>query len=294
LELLVCVDMVQRESHRHADWLIPGTHWLERDELVDPIFGTLTELPFVQFTPKALSPPPTVREEWMFYEDLGAAMGLAGFGTVDPTAFEVRWRDVVDGGGRTSWAEVKASPHGILLGDREFGHGRQMINTPGHQIRLAPARFLDEVRRQLSAGSDAAIDRDVPYYLGNRRRPASMNSHLNDLPSIRRMVDSNCVEVHEDDAAELGLQAGDRARVSSASASIVLDVVISTNPRPGTVVIEHGWGSRVFDPLNGGAPDVLGVNRNVLTPVAQEDPLSFMSGFNDTRVAVERVDQRDG
>jgi formate dehydrogenase len=59
------------------------------------------------------------------------------------------------------------------------------------------------------------------------------------------------------------------------------------------VVIEHGWGSRVFDPVSGGAPDVLGVNRNVLTPATHEDPLSFMSGFNDTRVAVERVVHRD-
>lgn len=31
LDLLVAIDLVQRESHRHADWLIPGPHWLERD-----------------------------------------------------------------------------------------------------------------------------------------------------------------------------------------------------------------------------------------------------------------------
>lgn len=289
LDLLVCVDMVQRESHRHADWLIPGTHWLERDELVDPIFGTLMELPFVQFTPKALAPPATVREEWTFYEDLGAAMGLPGFGTPDAADFETRWREAVDTGGRTTWAEVKANPHGILLGDREFGNARAMVNTAGHQIRLAPTRFLDEARRQLSAGADTAVDRRFPYYLGNRRRPGSMNSHLNDLPSIRRLLDSNCVEVHEDDAAALGLQSGDRARISSPTASIELGVVVSTNPRPGTVVIEHGWGSRVFDPVSGETPDVLGVNRNVLTPAKHEDPLSFMSGFNDTRVAVERI-----
>ena len=31
LELLVAVDLVQRDSHRHAHWLIPGTHFLERE-----------------------------------------------------------------------------------------------------------------------------------------------------------------------------------------------------------------------------------------------------------------------
>ena len=33
LELLVAIDLVQRESHRHAHWLLPAAHWLERDDL---------------------------------------------------------------------------------------------------------------------------------------------------------------------------------------------------------------------------------------------------------------------
>jgi len=33
LELLVSIDMFQRESRRHAYWLIPGLHFFERDEV---------------------------------------------------------------------------------------------------------------------------------------------------------------------------------------------------------------------------------------------------------------------
>src|SRR5689334_5932196 len=34
LDLLVAIDLVQRESHRHAHWLLPAAHWLERDDLL--------------------------------------------------------------------------------------------------------------------------------------------------------------------------------------------------------------------------------------------------------------------
>lgn len=75
LELLVAVDLVQRESHRSAHWLIPGTHWLERAEIA-PLQSVTQELPFVQFAQRAVSPPPGVVPEWRFYEMLGSRLGL--------------------------------------------------------------------------------------------------------------------------------------------------------------------------------------------------------------------------
>ena len=56
LDLLVAVDLVQRESHRHAHWLIPGTHWLERSES-HPILCGFQDQPFAQFWPAAVELP---------------------------------------------------------------------------------------------------------------------------------------------------------------------------------------------------------------------------------------------
>ncbi|MDT5155266.1 MAG: hypothetical protein QOI01_6999 [Mycobacterium sp.] len=48
LDLLVAVDFVQRESHRHAHWLLPAVHWLERNDL--PAFtSSMHDEPFVQY-----------------------------------------------------------------------------------------------------------------------------------------------------------------------------------------------------------------------------------------------------
>ena len=79
LDLLVAVDLVQRESHRHAHWLIPGTHWLEREEL-SPLLANVQERPFVQYAQRAVSPPDGVMEEWEFFTELALAMGRNLFG----------------------------------------------------------------------------------------------------------------------------------------------------------------------------------------------------------------------
>ena len=79
LELLVAVDLVQRESHRHAHWLIPGTHWLEREDLL-AVTGQLEDRPFAQLARKCVEPPPGVREEWEFFLELGLAMRVPMFG----------------------------------------------------------------------------------------------------------------------------------------------------------------------------------------------------------------------
>jgi formate dehydrogenase len=288
LELLVAIDLVQRESHRHADWLIPGTHWLERGELA-PYAAVTQELPYAQYSAQALEPPPNVKPEWQFYEGLGRAMGLPKFGPDDrPFDPERAWQQVVDRGGRATWEELLARPHGIMLGDKEFGFARSVVNTPDHRIQLAPERFLSEARRQLARAITTA-PRDRPFQLGNRRRLSSMNSFLNDLPGTRRLLSSNQLEINKDDAGALGLKDGDRARVRSLTGAIELDVAVTDSPRPGVVVVEHGWGSRVFDPSGEALPDRQGANRNLLTRLDEQDPLSQMSAFNETWVAVEPV-----
>ena len=90
-------------------------------------------------------------------------------------------------------------------------------------------------------------------------------------------------------AGALGLKDGDRARVRSLTGAIELDVAVTDSPRAGIVVVEHGWGSRPFDPSGEALPDRQGANRNLLTGLDEEDPLSQMSAFNETWVAVEPV-----
>jgi hypothetical protein len=171
---LVAIDFVQRESHRHAHWLLPAVHWLERDDLL-AFTSNMHDEPYLQYGAKAVEPPPGTRQEWRIFVDLAIAMrkplfgakGLNGFiGATRRAAqltrrpgleFSPHWIDrlvVATGrrfnGRRIRWRDVMAHPHGWVLGPREFGHFREALRTPDTKVRIAPPEFLARARELLA------------------------------------------------------------------------------------------------------------------------------------------------
>ena len=309
LDLLVAVDLVQRESHRHAHWLIPGSHWLERAE-AHPILVGFHDAPFAQFYPAAVEPPAGMREEWEFFTDLALALRRNLFGkpgvnrivratralarrTGRPgIAFHPDWvaRLVMAVGRRVSWKDVVAHPHGLVYGERRFGDLAKALRTPGKKIDLADGDLL-AAADWLLATPPVVAPAAFPFHLNNRRRNSGMNSWLNDLPSLTDRHPSNRVEVHPDDAARLGIGDGDLVEVSSPVGRIELAALVTDAVRPGSVCVDHGFGSRVFDPTGGDPPAGVGANRNLLIDNKAVDPLSGTAAFNDRFVAV-RIAQR--
>ena len=311
LDLLVAVDLVQRESHRHAHWLLPAVHWLERNDL--PAFtSSMHDEPFVQYGVKAVEPPPGAREEWRIWVDLAIAMrkplfrakGLNGFITGTRRlakltrrpglAFNPHWIDRLliatsqkVNGRKLKWRDVVANPHGMVLGPREFGHFKEALRTDDKLVHAAPPEFLARTRELLSTAVPVAPE-GYPFQLGNRRNRHSMNSWLNELPGLHPSGKRNEVLINPADAAALGIADGDRVRVFSPVGAIELDAALSDRLRAGLVVVDHGWGSRIFDPRGGTEPQSFGVNRNLL--VGDDiDPLSQTSTLSSTFVGVERV-----
>jgi formate dehydrogenase len=312
LDLLVAIDFVQRESHRHAHWLLPAVHWLERDDLL-AFTSNMHDEPYLHYGVKAVDPPPGARQEWRIFTDLALAMGLPLFGarglngfikatraaarlTRRPALeFGPHWIDrllVATGrkfnGRRITWRDVRAHRHGWVLGPREFGHFRQALRTEDKKVHAAPPEFVARAR-ELLAGPHPEPPADYPFQLANRRHRHSMNSWLNDLPGLHPAGKGNDVVIHPKDAAALGISDGDLVRVSSPVGAIELSATVSEMPREGVVIVDHGWGSRVFDPRGGDTAMVYGVNRNLLVGAEPLDPLSQTPALSSQYVAVERV-----
>ncbi len=312
LDLLVVLDLVQRESHRHAHWLLPAQHWLERADLL-AFTSNMHDEPFVQYGTRAVEPPPETRPEWQIFVDLALAMrrplfGARGFnGFIKASrklaavtgrpglAFGPHWLDRLIvrmsrkfNGRRLTWRDLMAHPHGMVLGPREFGHFKGALRTDDKLVHAAPPEFVARARELLSEPNSVAPE-GYPFQLGNRRNRHSMNSWLNELPGLHRSGKRNDVLINAEDAAALGISEGDRVRVFSPVGELELAAALSDRPRRGLVVVDHGWGSRVFDPRGGAHPQSFGVNRNLLVDGATVDPLSQTSALGDCYVALQKV-----
>lgn len=316
LDLLVAIDFVQRESHRHAHWLLPAAHWLERNDLL-AFTSNMHDEPYLQYGAKAVEPPPGVRQEWRIFTDLAIAMrrplfrakGLNGFIKATRAAarmarkpaleFGPHWIDrlVVAtsrkiNGRKIKWRDVISHPHGWVLGPREFGHFRDALRTGDKKVHAAPPEFVARAR-ELLADPLPAAPVGYPFQLANRRHRHSMNSWLNELPGLHPAGKGNDVIIHPKDAADLGVSDGDLVRVFSPVGAVELTAVVDDRPREGVVIIDHGWGSRVFDPRGDSNPISYGVNRNLLVEGAPVDPLSQTSALSSQYVGVELISSGD-
>jgi formate dehydrogenase len=121
-----------------------------------------------------------------------------------------------------------------------------------------------------------------------------MNTWLSDLPGIRAKKKFNEAAIHPADADRLGVSTGDLVRVTSPVGSIELPASVTDGVRRGVVVVEQGWGSRVFDPRGTAEPVSFGVNRNALVDTQELDPLSQMPSLNSQCVTIERIETAPG
>jgi len=78
-------------------------------------------------------------------------------------------------------------------------------------------------------------------------------------------------------------------KVFSPVGAIELVASVSERPRQGVVIIDHGWGSRIFDPRGGLQPESYGANRNLLIDGGPADPLSQTAALSSSYVGVEPV-----
>ncbi|MGV0607258.1 molybdopterin-containing oxidoreductase family protein [Mycolicibacterium sp. XJ1904] len=312
LDLLVAIDFVQRESHRHAHWLLPAAHWLERNDLL-AFTSNMHDEPYLQYGAKVVEPPPGVRQEWRIFTDLAIAMGrplfgakgLNGFIKATRAAARVMRRPALEfgphwidrlvvatsrkiNGRKIKWRDVISHPHGWVLGPREFGHFREALRTHDKKVHAAPPEFVARAR-ELLADPLPAAPVGYPFQLANRRHRHSMNSWLNELPGLHPAGKGNDVIIHPKDAVDIGVSDGDLVRVFSPVGEVELTAVVDDRPRQGVIIIDHGWGSRVFDPRGHNAPISYGANRNLLVEGAPVDPLSQTAALSSQYVGVELV-----
>ncbi len=182
-------------------------------------------------------------------------------------------------------AALEAAPHGIDLGPLE-PRLPDALRTPSGTIELAPEPLVADVERLRAA---LERPRNGGLVLVGRRHLRSNNSWMHNVEMLVRGPERCTLHVHPDDAARLGLEDGEPARVSGRTGAISLPVEVTDGVMPGVVSIPHGWGHDADGARLSVAAGHAGANSNALADDELVDAVSGNAVLNGIPVEVAPV-----
>ena len=295
LDLLVSIDLYVNETGRHADYVLPATTFLERED-VPVAFTPFFVKPFIQHTEAVVAPRGEAREEWQIVDALSRELsvvpasvaplrwlGRAGLRISPSRLLDLMLRS---GPRRLSVGRIKRAAHGLLLGEHhETGVLRGRLRTPSKRLRLAPPEIVREAEA-LTAEPATEGGGALPLRLIGLRELRSHNSWMHNSEKLMRGRDGQRLRIHPADASARAVEDGATVTLRSKSGAVDVPAQVTDEMTPGVVALPHGWGHR------GGwqrANDAGGVNVNLLASAAPEDleALAGMSRLNGIPVEVE-------
>jgi anaerobic selenocysteine-containing dehydrogenase len=303
LDLFVSLDLYVTETNRHADYVLPATTFLEREDLPIAFLGLYTT-PFVQWTEPVVSPRGEARDEWEVVRALGDALGVSPLPTPQLRRLGRRLgklvtpRRLVDlllrTGPEGDWLglrrrglsvrRLRGAPHGVVVSEHiPTGVLRRKVRHPSGKVRLDPPEIRAEVDRlAASDGHDPAF----PLRLIGLRELRSHNSWMHNAPLLMRGGRTHAARVSPADAERTGLTDGDSARIVSPSGAAEVTVKVTDEMTEGTVALPHGWGHYGGWQVANAAG---GINSNVLASSRAEDlePLAGMAFLNGIPIRLE-------
>jgi anaerobic dimethyl sulfoxide reductase subunit A len=269
-EFVVVHELFLTPTARHADVVLPVTHFLERDDIGQPWAGG----PYVIGMEKALEPLPETRSDLEIFTELASRLGIPDYN--GKTDAEWLREFVAATRGLPEFDTLLRQGVHRLDPDRPWVAFREQIEDPaGHPFRT-PSGKIEIYSQKLAELGDPLIP-PVPTYLTPWEGPSEplsaryplqlvsphsrgrINSQGDNIPRLKALADDE-LWVHPEDAAHRGIASGDRVRVSSERGELSTVAKVTDRILPGAVSLDAGAWYR---------PDGTGLDRggsvNVLT-----------------------------
>ncbi len=296
LEFLACVDFYLNETTRLADVIIPPTGPLESAHY--PVLELSMGVRNVaRYAPAIIAPEPGRPDDFailvaILRRVLRARGGLRRLGAAALGIFRrfVESERLLGlllrlGPQKVRLRDVKSAPHGIDLGPMET-RGPQALATRDRRVHLYPALFAADMER-LRATINAEDEGQLPMLLVSRRTMKSMNSWLDNCAMLARGRPRCTLQIHPEDAARHGVDAGGEVRIVSRTGEITVPVEITEEMMPGSVSLPFGWGHHREGTRLGVAASRPGASLNDIADERLFDAVSGTSVLDGIPVRVE-------
>ena len=226
----------------------------------------------------AVSGNPTMARlvPYVLYETLGPTLpdGMAGaaavWGLAQKTAmtYPEAVRRAGHADGNALFDAILNSPSGVVFTAHDYADDFALISHADHKIALEIPEMLDELRG-LAAAAPQLTTSELPIVLSvGERRAYTANDIFRD-PSWRKRDADGALRVSVEDAQNLGLVDGCRARITTAAGSAEATIEITETMLPGHAALPNGFGLDYVD--TDGRTVIPGVAPNALTSTGWRD-----------------------
>ncbi len=265
LEFLVVQDIFLTETAEFADVILPASSYMEKE-------GTYTNTDRrVQRGRKVLDPPGQARVDWEVVQDIANRIGL-GWRYVSSRQIFEEMVSVIPNYKNLTYDNLGLTGKLYPNPDPEHSDGTvvmftEKFNTNDGLAHLVPAEWLP---------AKELPDEEYPFVLNTGR----MLEHWHTGSMTRRsyaldaIAPKALVFIHPDDAAELGLEDGDLARVRSRRGVIELEAKVSHREARGNCFIPFHFREAAA---------------NLLT-IDEIDPVGKIPEFKFCAVRIDKVD----
>lgn len=301
LDLLVSIDLYLSDTGTFADYNLPAATMYEKGGF-HFLTSTFEPYPYAEWKPKVVEPRGEARSEWDIFRDLSRAakvpflnqpvigaldrlLGAFGLGVSDEDL--ARYLLL----GKTSLRRLKRAPYGIKFGDIQWGEFLESrLETEEQKVRLAPADFTEAIAPALDRPPGPTAEYPLLLISGGRRQ-ASYNSWTHNIPKLMEKLKGNYALLSTEDAKSLGISQGQRVQVTSATGTIEIQAMVSSEIRPGVVMIHQFWG-HTYESGMRTSRRYPGANVNFLHDDRVRDRFTGMPVFNGTPCRVVAVAER--
>jgi anaerobic selenocysteine-containing dehydrogenase len=253
LELLVNIEPYMNETSTLSHYIIPSKMAYERADLTMYSYESLYTRPYARYTPPIAAPPEgsELVDDWEIFWGLAKRLDL-------PLTFDGVELDMSQVPTTDSLLAINARSAPIPFDElKTYELGRIFDEVPQYvepaepdckdRFTLAPPDVLEEMeevyRERNRSGADQGQGQTFTHRLTSRRVREVCNSSHRNVPAIRKRMPYNFAYLHPEEIAKLGIESGQKIKITSDAGSISGIVKADPTLRMGVVSMTHGWGA---------------------------------------------------
>lgn len=279
LDLIVSVDTHLSETALMADYVIPGSNYLERYELLTQ----WVTFPMVSLRQPVVPPVFGQKLEYEFVIDLAHKMGF--FSRPFDRSYETYLNDALLAGVGITLENLKALPGATWIGGDTHYRKYQTSGfaTPSKKFEFYSQQMKDKGLNPLPnyVPAQDGPTSTYPLYLVNWKEALHTHSRTMNNRWLMEFHGENELWINTKRASSLGIRDGDMVTVENQYARAAVRARVTSRIRPDVVGMTHGFGHWGLGPVAKGK----GANDTQFVP-GKAEPISGMAAHKDGAVRV--------